>query len=62
MNLYQNDWYADFNHTGRERNGEREGEVAHDPKHATLSVKHGGDIFMACMTVSGISVYLLCDC
>lgn len=47
-----------------EKGMEREREVAHDPKHATLSVKHGGDIFMAlsCMTVSGISVYLLCDC
>lgn len=38
--------------------------MAHDLKHAILPVKHGGDIFMAlsCMTVSGISVYLLSDC
>lgn len=42
---------------GREVYGE---SMAHDPKHTTSSVKHGGGRVMswACMTTSGTGSYL----
>ncbi len=58
INLYQSD--------GKRRVWRRKG-TAHDPKHTTSSVKHGGGSVMAwaCMAASGTGfscIYWWCDC
>ncbi|MEE6490394.1 hypothetical protein FKM82_015869 [Ascaphus truei] len=49
INLYQND--------GRKKEWRRLG-IAHDPKHTTSSVKHGGSVMAwACMAYNGTDVW-----
>ena len=54
FNLHQND--------GKRRVGRRKG-TAHDPKHTTSSVKHGGGSVMAwaCMTANGTGSLVFID-